>query len=1745
MSGGIAVINAATFQYGGGAVNTQDFSMPSQAVLAFVTFDTDFRSNGLAEGSNVYITNNNFFNNFDAAMQIEPNGILAGNPLTPLASGNPFLRGNVMTNNGIDGLMVETLLVYKYTNNYTQYLGPAQAIDVSEAYNNLTVDSVWDLTDITYVLKGTLIISGAFSESNNGIFDAPIPGTTYTTTPAPIVSLTIQAALPGTLLADGETIPSPGQSVIVKMYSDNTPNNAGADLSTDLTGSTGIPAVENAGAGFVLGVDSGVDPPAPNTNFTDVGQGAFSQLRILGIPGNQTTGQQRVPVIITSLRDGTVGTTVRGVVMDNIWNRAPVQAYIAAGNGTTFSTTTPEAGDGGYIYIGAESLNEYDPSDPLEGSLIDNADISYMSRIEIQGGGLIDSINTSGMAGAPTLTNTDWYDVLNGYLSPSNQFNSSFAVTISDSNLADFADAAVFVHADNVDSVYRDFTAGGVGFPSRGGLIGEPVSLYMYNDTISNSANGVVINPSQGDDTTGDTQYTAVLLNNTFYNDAIAYQSNAPQFDGKNLTATVDALLMNNIFDGSTNVAVNMNGQAGFSQLQYNLFFNNVANQLITTNDGDFEGSFGAVFADPEFVGPVGAGDAGALNFELEPTSPAINSARSEIGPNAAGNAVYPTVDLTLNGGVATETRTDAATLTFPEQPGRVGYNSFINGSQYEPNDPRQILTLPGSGFFSFPDEWMPVLTSNPAGYSSPNSVTGTYNYAPVLGQRDILGLIRAPQAGTPPGTGFGSNPFIDIGAYQYVNLHPPQVTSVTAVPTQGAAPVNFYNVGQPAGANQTPWQIYVTFSGPISPGTLTSNTVTLVDLGSNPSQPLDEDINLAGKLTYNGATDTLIINLGASGLTLGTDLYQITLFGSGAPVITNQQGVALDGENTVGGTSTGAQLALPSGNGYPGGNFFDSFFINTTPPSVEKGSLAMAAASDTNIVGDNITSSAQPTFVGTIDEPNPTLVNPAGQTAILDVGIALLVNGVLTTFFDPSQVPAADAQFVRPNAGTATSTTGGAFAVTVGVDGANTGLVTNTNPLPDLTGTYNVGVDGLLSPLPGDDSGYYVARVRIIDQSGNQSNPADPNAQVPFVVDKTDPKAVFTSPTSGQVITSLTNGQIQFTVTTSQNIDQTHFGASSIALISAGPDGILGTPDDVSIPINPSSIVFTLLDKGTGGPGAEEISFTSQGTLTNNLYEVELLNTGTDAVRDIAGNLLAAPPQQQFAVAVPSLAQNLFVEAGASATGATGTVENPYPTISAAMAVAVAGDVVAVLPGVYQEQVTMKQFVRLLSASPSSTDSTVFTTSTGDALSTIIRAPFVASPPAGTYATITASGLNSLTGLPTEIAGFTIASPLIVDPAIGIINPNAVAVNIVDSNIALDKDYVIDAGIGVQVTTSSTGAFAPQIYNDGIIGNTDGMQINDAGGTPLNFIPTQVINNDFAFNTVGLVLQNTAASPNLAYVASNIFWENHDQTNARNGFAIISATPNKVSLQNNMFYGNGAGEADQSQATNDLGNGFSPALLGTTAAAAASNLGNYVGAPAFVFPIDPRPGSDGPANFYIDANFEIIASSAAIDNAWEATAIPTDFLGNSQVKIPGAGFGLSGYGPRDVGAFEFEGTGGQAVGGAFRIVTTTLVPIIGESGADGGTNYIPSPPTEVTVTFSGNVNPADISATDLALSGSFLNAPSPAHATSLTWIDAHTVEFNLTGNFNPAGELSTSRSIPTRSRARRVRATSVIATAS
>ena len=261
--------------------------------------------------------------------------------------------------------------------------------------------------------------------------------------------------------------------------------------------------------------------------------------------------------------------------------------------------------------------------------------------------------------------------------------------------------------------------------------------------------------------------------------------------------------------------------------------------------------------------------------------------------------------------------------------------------------------------------------------------------------------------------------------------------------------------------------------------------------------------INLAGKLSYDSATNTLVINLGGSGLTLPTDAYRIILHGSGSQVLANPQGIALDGENLTNNDdpNRASSSPCPPATAIPGGNFYDTFIINTTPAVVTPGTFQLDPTSDTNIVGDFITFSNLPSFVGSITEPNPLLV-PAGRP---DRDRRYRHRGARRerrrqTFFDPSFGPAILLALHPARTPVPAHRRQRQLRVTVGVDAANTGLVTNTTPPADSP--YNVGSSGQLTPLPGTVNGFYVARARVIDQSGNQSNPADPNATANFVVD-------------------------------------------------------------------------------------------------------------------------------------------------------------------------------------------------------------------------------------------------------------------------------------------------------------------------------------------------------------------------------------------------------------------------------------------------------------------------------------------------------------------------------------------------------------------------------------------------------------------------------------------------------------------
>src|SRR5262249_52844215 len=160
---------------------------------------------------------------------------------------------------------------------------------------------------------------------------------------------------------------------------------------------------------------------------------------------------------------------------------------------------------------------------------------------------------------------------------------------------------------------------------------------------------------------------------------------------------------------------------------------------------------------------------------------------------------------------------------------------------------------------------------------------------------------------------------------------------------------------------------------------------------------------------------------------------------------------------------------------------------------------------------------------------------------------------------------------------------------------------------------------------------------------------------------------------------------------------------AQTLTVVRAGGDGTFGDGNEVAVPIDPTSIKVQPL--GTAG-GAETISFsTVPGALANDLYRVTL-GGGTTPSTDIAGNTFAGGAfVYNFIIFEPTLTNVIFVDASNTfGFQANGSRSNPFPTITQGLAAANSGDIVAVLPGVYTENIALKALVRLVSADPTST---------------------------------------------------------------------------------------------------------------------------------------------------------------------------------------------------------------------------------------------------------------------------------------------------------------------------------------------------------------------------------------------------------------------------------------------------------
>ncbi len=1653
-SGARVVLDEVEFRYGGGTVNQANGTIPQRDVL---NFQGDFST----LGTRAYVTNNNFYDNLEAPIGITPNGLLAADPLRPLQSGNPFFRGNIMQRNDVNGLEII----------------PANQ-GVTNAYApNLSVNSVWDDTDSTYVLRGTIRPSGGEQDLPGfGGIDVP---TSYGRQLKAALTLTIQAGLPDTLLADGTRIAKPGEAGLVKLLNTRT-----TVLGDGILGMPGGNVGSNVfgGAGFLFGFDNGVDPTADPL----LDPGFFTQLRITGIGGNETTGQPRVPVTITSLRDDSVGRTIRGVNL----NSSASAAYLAS---VGFAGAAA-AGDGGVIGFGAHTLSDYNLMDPRDGNLIDNADIRYISRIEMQGGGwvYVGQGDASGFNNGKT-----------GNFDPLEQFNTSKAMTISNSNLSTFSQAGVIAHPSYVPQIHLLLNPSAGTVPlARGTTMGQSVVTLMYNNTLSNMPTGVRINSETVNNDLAPSPYVGVLLNNTFSNVGEGVHTEAPNDNGLNSLSHVYFLAMNNIFSGSTDTAVRTVGMATGSQLLYNLFNGNAADTA-QTGTAYTRAPFNAqpVNGNPQFRNP-GAGD-----YSLTSLSDAIDAAISEVKQSNWGMYVRPIVTQVLNsdGGIRITNG---------------GRRRFVGGL-IDISVPGDIVTQPGyppdqRGYI---DQFVPAISTTPGAVAGPSLAGGQgFFYVPISGERDALGFLRQddPNKGN---VGFGSRPFFDIGAFEYRQLFPMHVVDVTAtMPGPVANPISptqpnvqrLYVPGGIGGSNVTPVSIRIPLDQKADPATVTDKTVLLQASGGdgifgNANNSQDRFITLSGKVSYDDATASIVVGLAGLGLNLSNDLYRIIVRGNGDPVVRNTQGLALDGENTVGADPNGAQLPLPSGDGIPGGDFQVTFSIDTSAPTIVAGSFKLGpqAAPDPR-PDDNITSAPLPTFVGRIfDVPPPQ--NPLlGQTVIIDISSK------------------GDGVFDVPNAGTGATDAQGNFSVTL------------TKAIPDTA--YNVGPDGLLGTA--DDSGYSVARVRIVDAGGNTS-PTGADYLTSFVVDTKGPRVTGTDPVPG-TLANVGGGSLQVAIAVNENLESTTLTTSSLKVIRSGGDGIFGNGNDVPITVDPATIVLEPL-KSAGG--AMILRFTATGVTANDLYRVVLDGSST-GVRDVAGNAIDGEQPTglpsgngtpggdfnlDFVVLNPTTTRIIYASAGASGGTPTGTRSNPYPSITAALAAANIGDTVGVIGGttsgqavVYNETVTLKSLVKLVSADPTSTDANLVP---GLALKTVIRPDAVAGRASRS---VVGNNLVSLPSFVTEVRGFTLASPLAGNTQTGPILTDALAVELNNSDVLIDRNYIITsyAGIGIGL---GGAARTPRIENNAIIGNYHGVVVNVVAPITsiINNRPVQIVNNTVAFNTYGTTVVAAATAPFVADFANNLFSQNAARSSTREGAAILATATGKARLRNNLFTGNGPSATSPADDTVGLGGGFNPATLTGTPDA----NGNLTGAAIFYSPIDPRPEGNGPGNFYLGANYDITSgSTGAIDNGLSNSEAPTtDFRFRGRVDIANRGFA----GPVDIGAFEYNGTGGIGSGavGSSGTGTTGSGGLVGTRSATTSTAFgtidpafgagvasVSTAGNSVTMRFNAAVNRSTVQATDLLISGDGLDPSNPAHPVSLSWIDSKTVQFNLDGSFRSSG---------------------------
>ncbi|GEM_PF-3235789 len=688
------------------------------------------------------------------------------------------------------------------------------------------------------------------------------------------------------------------------------------------------------GAGFQIGMDEGhdaffdTDSAIQSNPTTDWGLG--SAFRILGVPANEATGQPRVPVVLTSLRDDSEGPKGQPHNTDAVNDLTDQQGSLIGVPGA------PVTGDWGDIFIGARSAGDRDDlmvrdllgrlvadaqavpgravtpndvstefredllpatMDETQGSVILDARIKYGAKIRLQGASQISNQANSAAFGQ---------EARNGRaILP----NGRFPATCPDSPLdfspglcpgAFLAEDGSMVIAHNELLNLRD--AGVIAHPGyflaadaqHDNWVWVPSEPWVFNNVIAfiDELNGVAPTGTQGahgvriqgaappdcDRFTQDAGIVAdgvsgVVMHNTIFGTQ----------QGIELSPNAAALAINNIISDA-GTGLTFAGCAGQTpQAGFNLFFNVTGAQQGLNN----------IAGNPLFNAPSLFLDPTTADFRLVPFSPsgqpnpAIDTAIGEFAPSAHW------------------------------------VNTIDDG----------IVRLP-----------LPITV---------------FNTSPLGPEKDLVGSVRQDDVriqNSPPAVGVGAEVFFDIGAVESRDFGAPVVLDAVAI--VGAQSPQLVPVGSatPLQLNESPTVIVVTLSEDLDIGTITTTDTGSVRLIQVAAQGPEQPVNILH--AFDPATDTLTITPAQS---LGDGRYRLELRGAGGEGLTDLDGVRLDGEfpgsqSVCQGTPLPSPCTDPatgysSGDGLPGGNFVSEFTVGE-PPRVESVTVTDGRADPVVVLG-------------------------------------------------------------------------------------------------------------------------------------------------------------------------------------------------------------------------------------------------------------------------------------------------------------------------------------------------------------------------------------------------------------------------------------------------------------------------------------------------------------------------------------------------------------------------------------------------------------------------------------------------------------------------------------------------------------------------------------------------------------------------------------------------------------------------